>query len=96
MEYCVSLTENAKEDIGYFEVRDQRIIVGAILTHLKVDAGVPTKKRKALRPNPIAPWELRIDRFRIFYVIEGDQVKVVAVGQKEHNEIFVRGYKVEL
>jgi hypothetical protein len=66
------------------------------MTHLKVDAEVPTKKREGLRPNPIAPWELRIERFRIFYVTEGDQVKVVAVGHKEHNELFIRGNKVEL
>jgi mRNA interferase RelE/StbE len=79
-----------------FEVRDRRIIVAGIMTHLKTDPDVPTKRRKGLRPNAIAPWELRVGHFRIFYVIEGDQVKVVAVGHKEHNELFIRGNKVEL
>lgn len=96
MEYRVSLTESAKEDITHFEARDQRIIVAAIVTHLKVDAEVATRKRKQLRPNPVAPWELRIDRFRGFYSAEGDEVKVLAVGHKEHNELFIRGKKVEL
>jgi mRNA-degrading endonuclease RelE of RelBE toxin-antitoxin system len=96
MEYRVSLTENAKKDIAHFEARDQRIIVAAIVTHLKVDAEVVTRKRKQLRPNPVAPWELRIDRFRVFYSVEDDGVKVLAVGHKEHNELFIRGKKVEL
>jgi hypothetical protein len=39
---------------------------------------------------------LRIERFRIFYVIEGNQVNVVAVGHKEHNELSIRGNKVEV
>jgi hypothetical protein len=62
MEYRISLTKSAKKDIAHFEARDQRIIVGAMVTHLKVDAEVATRKRKQLRPNPVAPWELRIDK----------------------------------
>src|SRR5574337_1671935 len=96
MEYRISLTESAKDDITHFEVRDQRIIVAGIMSHLKVDAEVRTRRRKPLRPNPVAPWELRIDRYRIFYLAEGGQVKVVAVGHKEHNQLYIRGRKVEL
>ena len=91
MEYRVSLTESAREDIAHFEAHDRRI-----LSHLKVDAEVSARKRKQLRPNPVAPWELRIDRFRVFYSADGEHVKVVAVGHKEHNELFIRGKKVEL
>ena len=47
--------------------------------------------------NPVSPWELRIDRFRVFYSIEeGNEVKVIAVGHKEHNVLFIRGKKIEL
>ncbi|PYS33121.1 MAG: hypothetical protein DMG14_32500 [Acidobacteria bacterium] len=67
MEYEVSLTESAKGDIAYFEAHDQRIIVAGIISHLKVDAEVETKRKKPLRSNPIAPWELRLDKFRVFY-----------------------------
>jgi len=50
-----------------------------------------------LHPNPIAPWELRIDRYRVFYRLEADAiVKVIAVGVKEHNDLYIRGEKVEL
>ena len=107
MEYEVSLTESAKDDIAYFEARDQRIVVAGIISHLKIDAEVQTKRKKPLRSNPIAPWELRIEKFRVFYSIEEGKVakasegkiknvKVVAVGHKEHNELFIRGKKVQL
>jgi len=40
---------------------------------------------------------LRIDDYRVFYDLEEeDQVKVVAVGHKEHNDLYIRGKKVEL
>ncbi len=96
MDYRVSLTESAKEDIAHFEASYQRIIVAGIMSHLRVDAEVSTRRRKQLRRNPVAPWELRIERFRIFYSAEGTQVKVVAVGHKEHNGLFIRGKRLDL
>ena len=75
MDYRVFLTESAKEDIAHFEVSYQRIIVAGIMSHLKVDAEVSTRRRKQLRRNPVAPWEPRIERFRIFYSADGTQVK---------------------
>ena len=97
MQYEIFLTESAQEDIAHFEAHDQGIIVAGIISHLKIDAGIQTRKKKQLRPNPIAPWELRLDRFRVFYSIEeSGTVKVVAVGCKEHNDLFIRGKKVQL
>ena len=97
MEYQVSLTESAKKDIAFFEVSDQRVIVAGIIAHLKADAETETRRKKPLRPNSIGPWELRLDRFRVFYSVEqGARLKVVAVGHKEHNNLFIRGKKVQL
>jgi len=97
MEYRVSLTESAKRDIAYFEAHEQRVIVAGIIAHLKADAEVRTRKKKLLRPNPIAPWELRLDRYRVFYSVEAVvTVKIVAVGHKEHNDLYIRGRKIEL
>ncbi len=50
-----------------------------------------------MRANRLAQWELRIDNYRVFYDFEEDDiVKVVAVGHKEHNDLYIRGRKVEL
>src|SRR3990172_1481104 len=97
MKYRISLTDSAQGDIAHFEAQEQRIIVAGIIAHLNADAETRTRRKKPLRPNPIAPWELKLDRFRVFYSVEADKtVKVVAVGHKEHNELFIRGRKVEL
>jgi mRNA interferase RelE/StbE len=57
-----------------------------------------TKNRKKLRANPVAPWELRIGNYRIFYEVDNDSVKVIIilVGAKEHNILFIRGKRVKI
>lgn len=97
MKFEVGLTEKAKEDILYFRQSDQRLIVAGIIAHLSVDAAVDSRNNKPLRPNPIAPRELRLDTFRIFCTIEDNRrVKVIAVGRKEHNTLLIRGNEVIL
>ena len=97
MNYNIEFGQSANDDLNYYEKYDQKIIVKAILEYLKTDANIESRKRKQLRPNPIAPWELRVGKYRIFYEITESQiVKILAVGHKEHNELFVRGRKVEI
>jgi len=43
-----------------------------------------------MRPNPIAPWELRIGNLRVYYDIEDDPehgVYIRAIGIKERNNV---------
>lgn len=41
-----------------------------------------TRNRKRLRDNPIAPWEMRIGKYRVFYYVPAETtiVSVVAIG----------------
>jgi mRNA-degrading endonuclease RelE of RelBE toxin-antitoxin system len=57
-----------------------------------------TRNRKKLRDNPIAAWELRTGRYRIFYEVEeiGQTVTIVAVGHKVHDKLIIKGQEVEL
>jgi mRNA-degrading endonuclease RelE of RelBE toxin-antitoxin system len=57
-----------------------------------------TRNRKKLRPNDLAEWELRVEAFRVFYdvIAENEIVKVVAIGVKEGNDLFIHGEKYEL
>ena len=60
---------------------------------------LPTRKRKVLRPNPIAPWELRLGDIRVFYEVQEapDPVVIIkAVGIKRHNELWIGQEKIEL
>jgi len=59
---------------------------------------VETKNRKSLRDNPIAPWELRIGKYRVFYEVNepGQMVSIVSVGHKEHNVLLIGGKEVQI
>lgn len=97
MKFTVIILPSADADLTYFRVQEQRIILTGIVTHLTYDAMIETKRRKKLDLNNIAPWELRIDHYRIFYNIENaTMIKVVAIGYKAHNVLYICGKKVEL
>jgi mRNA-degrading endonuclease RelE of RelBE toxin-antitoxin system len=97
MAFSVRLTRSADEDLLFYPVYDQRVIVDAVKLHLIHGADQETRRRKKLTDHPLASWELRVGDFRVFYDIEADaEVKVTAIGHKIHNALFVRGRKVDL
>jgi hypothetical protein len=52
-----------------------------------------------MRPNPVAPWELRIDPLRVYYDVEEEPeqvVKIRAVGIKERHRVRIGGEVIEL
>ena len=97
MKFKVRLTDSVIEDLDFYRKNERRVISKNIALFLTDDANVETRRRKPLRPNRLAQWELRIDDYRVFYDFEEDDVvKVVAVGHKVHNDLYIRGEKVEL
>jgi mRNA-degrading endonuclease RelE of RelBE toxin-antitoxin system len=96
--YQIELTEEAKEDVYYYDAFERKIIVSGIRDQLSDQPDVETKNRKPLRENKLAPWEVRIGKFRVFYKLDetGKTVTVVSVGHKEHNIVLIRGKEVEL
>lgn len=58
-----------------------------------------TRNRKPLRPNPLAPWELRVGSLRVFYEICSDSpetVRIVAVGKKRGNVLRIGGKEIKI
>ena len=52
-----------------------------------------------MRPNPLAPWELRIEELRVYYEIEElpeQVVTIVAVGVKDRNRVLIGGKEIKL
>ena len=97
MKFDVRFVPGADEDLDRYNAREQKIILDAIGEFLETDADVETRRRKRLRPNPLAPWELRIGDYRVFYEIRVQGlVRVLAVGHKVHNKLFIRGQGVEI
>jgi mRNA-degrading endonuclease RelE of RelBE toxin-antitoxin system len=97
MRFDIYFTTDAELDLGALKVREQRIVVAGSNTHLTHDADQENRRRKRLQPNALAPWELRIEKYRVFYEIEDPGVVwITAVGVKEHNELYIRGQRVDL
>jgi mRNA-degrading endonuclease RelE of RelBE toxin-antitoxin system len=58
-----------------------------------------TRHRKPLRPNPVAPWELRVGALRVFYEVatsEAKAVHVLAIGKKIRNALWIAGREIKL
>jgi mRNA-degrading endonuclease RelE of RelBE toxin-antitoxin system len=95
--YEIHYTATAMEHLRGFTARERATIMDAVDEQLRHQPEVPTRHRKRMRPNPIAPWELRIGDHRVFYDLEraieeesGSAVVVLAIGLKAGNRIFDR------
>jgi hypothetical protein len=51
-----------------------------------------------MRPNPVAPWELRIGVLRVYYEVEAADavVRILAVGVKERDVVRIGGEVIKL
>jgi mRNA-degrading endonuclease RelE of RelBE toxin-antitoxin system len=81
----------AKNTCGFWWLA---IVLDAVDEQLTHQPTVETRNRKPLRPNPIAPWELRIGDLRVCYDVEDDPESIVhvrAIGVKQHNELRIGG-----
>ena len=94
----IEITPHARLDLAWYSAFEQKRIVTGIRGQLTHEPLVETRNRKPLRENPIAPWELRIGKYRAFYEVDESRslVIVVAIGHKEHNVLWIRGKEVQL
>ncbi len=99
MAYIIEFATSVKEQLKSLTANQCAKIIDSIEKQLVYEPLVETRNRKPLRPNPIAPWELRIGNLRVFYDIASDRSKVVrvlAVGYKEGNNLYISGKVVKL
>jgi mRNA-degrading endonuclease RelE of RelBE toxin-antitoxin system len=90
MRHRIQLTPEADEHLAKLTARDRATIVDKLERSLIHEPTVETRNRKPMRPNPIAPWELRIGRLRVYYeASEGSPplVMVRAIGMKVRNRV---------
>jgi mRNA-degrading endonuclease RelE of RelBE toxin-antitoxin system len=74
------------------------IILDTVDKQLVYQPAVETRNRKPMRPNPLAPWELRIGSLRVYYSVEEHELMVfiLAIGIKQHNRIRIGSEVIEL
>jgi len=99
MAYEIKFAESVKDQLTAFAARDRSKVLAAIEAQLVHEPLKKTRNRKPLRPNPLAPWELRVGKLRVFYDVAEAELKsvyIVAVGEKRGNKLFISGKEIEL
>jgi len=99
MAYLIEFADSVKAQLKRLTVNHRAMIIDHIDKQLVHKPLTETRNKKPLRPNPIAPWELRIGMLRVFYEVPSDEpmiVRILAVGHKKGNKLFIAGQEVKL
>ncbi len=99
MAFAIIYSPEAVDHLQALPQATQVLVVDQVDEQLTHDPALPTRKRKLLRPNPIAPWELRLGDVRVFYDVQEEPdrlVKIAAVGIKRHNELWIGKERIDL
>jgi mRNA-degrading endonuclease RelE of RelBE toxin-antitoxin system len=99
MAFSVIFAASVIEQLKAFSAGERAVIIEAIEQQLPHEPLTETRNRKPLRPNPIAPWELRIGSLRAFYEVTSDEpeiVRVPAVGRKRGHRLLIAGEEILL
>jgi mRNA-degrading endonuclease RelE of RelBE toxin-antitoxin system len=97
--YTVEFAESVEDHLRALTARDRATTLAAIERQLVHEPLKETRNRKPLRPNPVAPWELRVGELRVFYeVLDSDTgvVRVLAVGRKRRDTLMIGGEEIQL
>ena len=92
MAYAIEFTPQANEHFKRLAARERATLIDQLERQLVHQPAVETRNRKPMRPNPIAPWELRVGHLRVYYEVSDDPAKVVtvrAIGTKIGNKACV-------
>ena len=69
MAYPIEYSPATDEQRRVLTARQRAMVFDAVDEHLAHEPAVETRNRKPMRPNPLAPWELRIGVLRVYYEI---------------------------
>jgi len=97
--YTVEFAKSVEAHFRALTARERSTVLGAIERQLLREPLKETRHRKPLRPNPVAPWELRVGQLRVFYEVtgtEGGVVRILAVGLKRRNVLMIGGKEIRL
>ena len=99
MAFTIEYSPDVEDHLRVLTARQCAMIFDEVDLQLLHEPDVETRNRKPMRPNPVAPWELRIGDLRVYYDIEHDPTKRVlirAVGIKTRNIVRIGGEEIQL
>lgn len=99
MAFQIAFAESVAEHLRALTAAERSRVLDAIERQLVHEPLAESRHRKRLRPNPMAPWELRVGTLRVFYEVAADArgvVRVLAVGKKERNVLRIGRREIKL
>jgi mRNA-degrading endonuclease RelE of RelBE toxin-antitoxin system len=99
MEYRIELTAEARDHLTKLSARERATVTATARQQLVYEPSRPTRNRKPMRPNPLAPWVLRIGRLRVYYEVAEQPIPCVtirAIGVKVRERVLVGGVEIDL
>lgn len=97
--YKIEYSPATDRHLQVLTARQRAMVFDGVDEQLTHEPTVETRNRKPMRPNPLAPWELRIGQLRVYYSVEEQPqqlVTVLAVGIKDRNRVLIGGEVVEI
>jgi len=99
MAYRIEYDPEAEDHLAALTARDEATVLDVVPRQLAHQPTITTRNRKPMRPNPLAPWELRIGRLRVYYDVHEEPeplVTIRAVGVKDRNRVRIGGTEITL
>lgn len=99
MAYEIEFAEAVKTHLDVLTAGQRSTVFDAIERQLTNEPSKETRNRKPLRPNPVAPWELRVRELRVFYEVSHGPpavVRILAVGVKTRDALRIGGQEIKL
>jgi mRNA-degrading endonuclease RelE of RelBE toxin-antitoxin system len=97
--YEIDFAPEVKKHLKALTARQRTIVYEGIEAQLSHQPLVETRNRKLMRPNPLAPWELRLGDLRVYYRVTEEpkkMVEIAAVGIKQRDQIWIAGERADL
>ena len=98
MAYRILYSPDAEGHLRSLPRHAQVKVLDSALQQLAHEPLSETRNRRPMRPDPVAPWELRIGRLRVYYDVLEDsaEVRILAVGVKDRNQVRIGGEVIDL
>ena len=99
MAYGIEYSPETDRHLRALTASQRSTVFDMVDEQLAHQPAVETRNRKPMRPNPLAPWELRIGDLRVYYDIEEEpekRVTILAIGVKHGNRVIIGGEEYEL
>jgi mRNA-degrading endonuclease RelE of RelBE toxin-antitoxin system len=99
MPYRIQYSAEAVNHLRLLTAGERATLVDAVEKQLAYEPSVETRNRKRMRPNPVAPWELRAGIIRVYYdIVETPEptVFIRAIGVKRRSQVVIGGEVMDL